>query len=108
MAHGSPNPETIACRRPVGERTVAILQSNYLPWRGYFDLIQQADVLVVYDDVQYTKHDWRNRNLIKTAQGTRWITVPVVFSLDAATTIDETPINYGKPWVDEHISLITE
>ncbi len=57
--------------------TVAIVQSNYIPWKGYFDLMRQADVFVLYDDVQYTKRDWRNRNRIKTSQGPQWLTVPV-------------------------------
>ena len=58
-------------------KTVAILQSNYIPWKGYFDLINRCDVFVLYDDMQYTKRDWRNRNLIKTPQGLRWLTIPV-------------------------------
>lgn len=57
-------------------KSVAILQSNYLPWKGYFDLIRQVDLFVFYDDRQYTKNDWRNRNRIKTAGGLRWLTVP--------------------------------
>jgi hypothetical protein len=57
-------------------KTVVVLQSNYLPWKGYFDLIQDADEFVFYDDLQYTKNDWRNRNKIKTANGVQWITVP--------------------------------
>lgn len=57
--------------------TAVILQPSYLPWRGYFHLVQRADVFVFYDDVQYDKHGWRNRNRIKTAQGTQWLTVPV-------------------------------
>ncbi|MFN3809357.1 MAG: WbqC family protein [Roseateles asaccharophilus] len=56
---------------------VVVLQSNYIPWKGYFDLIRDADVFCFYDDVQFTKNDWRNRNRIKTAQGTRWLSVPV-------------------------------
>lgn len=58
-------------------RTVAVLQSNYLPWKGYFDLIHDVDLFVFYDDVQYTKNDWRNRNRIKTPSGPQWLTVPV-------------------------------
>ncbi len=58
-------------------KKVVITQSNYIPWRGFFDLINVADVLVLYDDVQYTRRDWRNRNKIKTAQGVQWITIPV-------------------------------
>lgn len=57
--------------------TVAVIQSNYLPWRGYFDVMHDADVFVFYDDVQYTTNDWRNRNRIKTANGPVWLTVPV-------------------------------
>jgi hypothetical protein len=59
------------------DKTIAIVQSSYLPWKGYFDLIRSADVFVLYDDVQYTKRDWRSRNVIKTAQGPLWLTVPV-------------------------------
>ena len=54
-----------------------ILQSNYIPWKGYFDLINMADVFIIYDEVQYTKNDWRNRNKIKTANGPIWLTIPV-------------------------------
>jgi hypothetical protein len=59
-------------------RKVAILQSNYIPWKGYFDIIQKADVFVIYDEVQYTKNDWRNRNMIKTPTGMQWLTIPVL------------------------------
>ena len=58
-------------------KRVAILQSNYIPWKGYFDIIHDVDEFIFLDDVQYTKHDWRNRNRIKTAAGPRWLTVPV-------------------------------
>lgn len=55
---------------------IAILQSNYIPWKGYFDIIQKSDVFVIYDEVQYTKNDWRNRNKIKTSNGLQWLTIP--------------------------------
>lgn len=58
-------------------RRVGIIQSNYIPWKGYFDIIHDVDLFVFYDDVQYTKNDWRNRNRIKTAHGERWLTIPV-------------------------------
>jgi hypothetical protein len=58
-------------------RKVAILQSNYLPWKGYFDLLNSVDDFIFYDEVQYTKNDWRNRNRIKTTQGVQWLTIPV-------------------------------
>jgi hypothetical protein len=58
-------------------KKVAVIQSNYVPWKGYFDIIHDVDLFIFYDDVQYTKNDWRNRNKIKTAQGVRWLTIPV-------------------------------
>src|SRR5881296_2467975 len=58
-------------------KRVAISQSNYIPWKGYFDLIHDVDLFVFYDDVQFTKNDWRNRNLVKSANGLHWLTIPV-------------------------------
>lgn len=57
-------------------RRVAILQSNYIPWKGYFDIVAAVDLFIFHDDLQYTKGDWRNRNIIKTPSGNKWITVP--------------------------------
>lgn len=56
---------------------IAIVQSNYIPWKGYFDLMRSVDEFVLFDDVQYTRRDWRNRNRIKTARGSAWLTIPV-------------------------------
>lgn len=56
---------------------VAIIQSNYLPWKGYFDIIQDVDVFCFYDEVKYTKNDWRNRNKIYTKNGLQWLTIPI-------------------------------
>jgi WbqC-like protein len=58
-------------------KRLAIMQSNYIPWKGYFDLIGRVDEFVLLDDVQYTKADWRNRNRIKTPNGVKWLTIPV-------------------------------
>jgi len=58
-------------------KKVAILQSNYIPWKGYFDLINSVDEFILYDDMQYTRRDWRNRNKIKTSNGLIWLTIPV-------------------------------
>jgi hypothetical protein len=58
-------------------RKVAVIQSNYIPWKGYFDIIHDADLFIFYDDVQYTKNDWRNRNKIKTVNGIHWLTIPI-------------------------------
>lgn len=57
-------------------KSVVILQSNYIPWKGYFDLIHDADLFIFYDDLQYTKSDWRNRNKIKASKGPEWISIP--------------------------------
>lgn len=59
------------------EKKIAILQPNYIPWKGYFDLIRQVDLFVVYDTVQYTKNDWRNRNRVKTLHGPQWLSIPI-------------------------------
>jgi hypothetical protein len=58
-------------------KKVAILQSNYIPWKGYFDLIAAVDEFIIYDDMQFTKNDWRNRNQIKTPKGIEWLSIPV-------------------------------
>ena len=58
-------------------KKVAVIQSNYIPWKGYFDIIHDVDQFIFYDDVQYTKNDWRNRNKIKTRQGLHWLTIPI-------------------------------
>jgi hypothetical protein len=58
-------------------KKVAITQSNYIPWKGYFDLIRHVDEFILYDNVQYTRRDWRNRNQIKTKDGLKWLTIPV-------------------------------
>ncbi|GGB10536.1 WbqC family protein [Agarivorans gilvus] len=56
---------------------VSILQTNYIPWLGYFYLISRSNIFVTYDIVQYTKNDWRNRNIIRTTNGPQWLTVPI-------------------------------
>ena len=84
---------------------VAVLQSNYLPWKGYFDIIQQVDLFVFYDDVQFTKNDWRNRNRIKTANGLQWLTVPV--GQDIRRRIDEVEIPESR-WQRKHWQAIQQ
>jgi hypothetical protein len=60
----------------MSRHTVAIIQSSYIPWKGYFDIIHDVDEFIFLDDVQYTTRDWRTRNRIKTANGSIWLTVP--------------------------------
>lgn len=86
-------------------KTVAILQSNYIPWKGYFDLINMVDEFVLYDDMQYTRRDWRNRNKIKTPNGLQWITIPVEVKGKYFQKINETKIS-EKDWGKKHWSSI--
>ena len=82
---------------------VAILQSNYIPWKGYFDLIRQVDLFIFYDEVQYTKNDWRNRNKIKTQQGAQWLTIPA--GTDLSRKIYEVEIK-DPMWKKKHRKTI--
>lgn len=87
-------------------KKIAILQSNYIPWKGYFDLINMVDEFIFYDEVQYTKNDWRNRNKIKTPQGIQWLTIPVrQESLDQK--IKDTKIS-DKKWNIKHWRTISQ
>ncbi len=83
---------------------VAILQSNYIPWKGYFDIIAKSDVFVIYDEVQFTRRDWRNRNLIKTKDGLKWLTIPVIQD-DYYQKIFNTEVFPGN-WVKKHKSTL--
>ena len=87
-------------------KRVAIVQSNYVPWKGYFDLINSVDEFILYDDRQYTRRDWRNRNRIKTAQGPRWLTVPVAAKGRYTQRIDETRVS-DLSWVERHWRTIS-
>ncbi|MDD6168814.1 MAG: WbqC family protein [Lachnospiraceae bacterium] len=82
-------------------KKVAILQSNYIPWKGYFDIINMVDEFILYDDMQYTRRDWRNRNKIKTLNGTQWLTIPVENKGKFFQKINETRVVDNK-WVDSH------
>lgn len=85
-------------------RKIAILQPNYLPWKGVFDLIHQVDVFVFLEDVQYTEHDWRNRNKILTDQGEKWIVVPVKHSGKGGQLICEAEIDMRSTWQKKHFN----
>lgn len=82
---------------------VGIIQSNYIPWRGYFDFIDDVDLFIFLDDVQYTKRDWRNRNKIKSPSGEFWLTVPVE-QKRRSQLIDETTILASVPWKRKHLN----
>lgn len=82
-------------------KKVAIVQSNYIPWKGYFDLIAAVDEFIIFDDVQFTRRDWRNRNQIKTPNGNQWLTVPVQVKGMFFQKISETKI--ANPlWFQDH------
>lgn len=82
-------------------KKIAILQSNYIPWKGYFDIINMADEFVLYDEMQFTKRDWRNRNIIKTANGTQWLTIPVITKGKFEQRIMDTEV-LSPAWTNEH------
>ena len=87
---------------------VVILQPSYIPWRGYFDQIRRADLFIFYDDVQYDKHGWRNRNQIKTAQGKQWLTIPVHSKgVTEGIPIKDVRIDWSKPWSKNHLKALT-
>jgi hypothetical protein len=89
-------------------KTLAVLQPGYLPWIGFFDQMLRCDVFVVYDDVQYDKHGWRNRNRIKALDGPRWLTVPVRTRGLQKPTILDVEIDNTHPWVRKHIGSLKQ
>lgn len=89
------------------KKNVVITQSNYIPWKGYFDAIALADDFVFYDDMQYTKRDWRNRNLIKTENGLKWLTIPVDVKGKFFQKIKDTKVS-DKNWSKQHWELIKQ
>ena len=87
-------------------KKVAILQSNYIPWKGYFDMINMVDEFILYDDMQYTRRDWRNRNKIKTPRGLQWLTIPVDVKGKFYQKIRETRV-MDHEWCQEHWRTLT-
>ncbi len=90
--------------------TCVILQPSYIPWRGYFHQVYKADIFVFYDDVQYDKHGWRNRNRIKTQNGSRWLTIPVLHkgALSEHLLIKDMLIDDSKDWRKKHWATIQQ
>jgi hypothetical protein len=85
-----------------------ILQPSYIAWRGYFDQIRRAELFIFYDDVQYDKHGWRNRNLIKTAQGKQWLTIPVHSQgVTQGIAIKDVAIDWKRDWPQAHLKALT-
>lgn len=88
-------------------KKVAILQSNYIPWKGYFDLIASVDEFILYDDMQYTRRDWRNRNKVKTINGPQWLTIPVDVKGKYFQAIKDTKIT-DATWSKKHWNTIKQ
>jgi hypothetical protein len=85
-------------------KRIAIVQSNFLPWKGYFDLIAAVDEFVLFDNFQYTRRSWRNRNRIKTPQGVQWLTVPVVAAPQRTRICD---VRIASPdWPEQHLKTL--
>jgi len=89
------------------EKRLAILQSNYIPWKGYFDLIASVDEFIIFDDAQYTKNDWRNRNRIKTPQGVQWLTIPVETKGKLSQRIREAEVK-DDIWREKHLRTLLQ
>lgn len=88
---------------------VGILQTNYLPWLGYFHLMNSVDVFVHYDTVQYDKHGWRNRNRIKNREGDfQWLSVPVLTKGLGAPILKEVKIDNTQKWQKQHLGSIRQ
>lgn len=83
---------------------IAIHQPQYLPWLGYFDKMDRADVFVLLDDVQYKKNEWQNRNKIRNAESWQWLTVPVLY--DFGQPLNEVKIDNKTDWRTKHLKSI--
>jgi WbqC-like protein family len=86
-------------------KRVAIVQSSYIPWKGYFDLIRRSDEFILYDDAQYTKRDWRNRNRIKTPNGPIWLSIPVEVKGKYTQVIKDTRVS-DPAWNERHLKSV--
>ena len=88
--------------------TAAILQPGYMPWLGFFDQMKKVDVFVYYDDVQYDKHGWRNRNRLKGAGGPVWLTVPVLHKGKSLQLVKDVEISKSQQWATKHVRTIEQ
>lgn len=86
---------------------LAVLQSNYIPWKGYFDLMAAADLFIVYDSVQYTKNDWRNRNILLSKSGPVWLTIPVNTAGRLEQSINDATIGDDR-WARKHWQTVSQ
>lgn len=90
-------------------KKVAILQSNYIPWKGYFDIIASVDEFIFYDEMQYTKNDWRNRNKIKTSNGLQWLSIPILTKGHISNNVKIVDAKIvDKKWANSHWNTIKQ
>lgn len=85
---------------------VAIMQPTYLPWSGYFALIDQVDVFIFLDDVQFDHRSWQQRNRIKSHDGHSWLTVPVITKGRRQQLINQVEISSDESWQKKHLLTI--
>lgn len=85
---------------------LVVEQPNYVPWLGYFDLLDRADTWVWYDDVQYTRRDWRNRNRVAAGGDPIWLTIPVLGQGHREKRICEVEIDHRQPWARKHLATL--
>jgi hypothetical protein len=100
--------DPVAGPPPVPDRTLVVLQPGYLPWLGFFDQMRRSDVFVYYDDVQFDKHGWRNRNRIKSPAGPQWLTVPVRHHGKGQPLIMDTLIDRSSGWARKHVGTLRQ
>jgi hypothetical protein len=89
------------------QKKILITQSNYIPWKGYFYAISEVDTFIIFDDMQFTKRDWRNRNVIKTKDGLKWLTIPVESKNKYFQRINETKVSDNN-WHIKHLAILKQ
>ena len=87
---------------------VAIMQPTYMPWIGYFALMESVDIFIILDSVQFSKRSWQQRNQIKTESGPKWLTVPVISKGKRDQLITDVQIDYSNKFPESHINLIKQ
>ena len=95
------------CDTSTPRKRVAVIQSSYVPWKGYFDIINSVDLFILYDDVQFSKNDFRNRNTIYPRGGLQWLTIPVKLSGRFGQRICDVEIS-DAGWAAKHLRSILE
>ena len=85
---------------------IAIMQPTYLPWVGYFGMIEQVDSFIIFDSGQFSRRSWQQRNQIKTANGPMWLTVPISSKGKRGQLINEVEIDTTRNFHTAHIASL--